>query len=159
MPILVTKLLANQKSKATKYNAALNLSLLPKIATAAGVQGNQLPNVAARVFNVESNNESVASIPTEMNAMQTQRLSLKSVEVLNKKVHAKAKRNRQALMESGSAASKCLFIYICVYLYAVLYSHYFFQYFNSSFRSKCSFQLELHVRLLPIGCQVEYQEQ
>ena len=40
MPILVTELLANQKLKATKYNAALNLSLLPQIATAAGVQDN-----------------------------------------------------------------------------------------------------------------------
>ena len=125
MPILVTELLANQKSKATKYNAALNLSLLPQIATAAGVQGNQLPNVATRVLNVESDDDGVALIPTEINAKQTRRSSLKSVELLNKKVHAKTKRNRQAQIESESAAGKCLFIYICVYLCDFLYSHYF----------------------------------
>ena len=115
MPILVTELLANQKSKATKYNAALNLSLLPQIATAAGVQGNRLPTVATRVFNVESDDDDVASIPTEINARQTRRSSLKSVEMLNKKVPAKTKRNRVSQMESGSAAGKCiLYIYLCL---------------------------------------------
>ena len=103
MPILVSELLANQKPKATKYNAALNLSLLPQIATAAGVQGNQLPNMAARVFNVESNDDGVALIPTEINARQTRRSSLKSVEMLNKKVPAKTKRSRASQMEIGRA--------------------------------------------------------
>ena len=84
MPILVTKLLANQKSKATKYNAALNLLLLPQIATAADVQDNQLPNVAARVFNVDLNNEGAALIPTKINVRQTRRSSLKLVDMLKK---------------------------------------------------------------------------
>ena len=127
MPTLVTELLANQKSKATKYNDALNLSLLPQIANAAGVQGNQMPNVAARVYNVESGNKAVALIPIKINTRRIRRASLKLVEVLNIKVHAKKKRNRQLHNESGSVAGKCLFIYIyiyiCSYLCAFLFSH------------------------------------
>ena len=71
------------------------------------------------MFNVDSDNEAVALIPIKINARQTRGASLKLVE----KVHAKAKRNRQLQNESGSAAGKCLIIYICVFIYALSYTH------------------------------------
>ena len=101
MPILVTELLANQKFKATKYNAALSLSLLLQIANATGVQGNLLANVAERVYNVDSNNEAITLITTKINARQTRRASLKLVEVMNIKAYAKKKRNRPLHNEPG----------------------------------------------------------
>ena len=75
-PILVSEMLSNQRSKATKYNVVLNPSLPLQSASTLAIKRIQSTGVALNGSHNDSNNDSIASIHIEIYAIQSRIASL-----------------------------------------------------------------------------------